>query len=105
MDYPNGPGRPPINDVLAALVLRMAREDPSWGYLKIQGEASDPVDLNPASHHSARSVGTSLEEQGGYVHHNASRGTPPTCSTAHISSNAADLTSLIPDVKLTFPSK
>jgi transposase InsO family protein len=36
--YPRQPGRPPVAQPLRALVLRMARENPTWGYRRIQGE-------------------------------------------------------------------
>ena len=36
--YPHRPGRPPIDDVLTALVVRMATDNPNWGYRRLQGE-------------------------------------------------------------------
>jgi transposase len=36
--YPSRSGRPPIDPAVAALVEQMARDNPGWGYQRIQGE-------------------------------------------------------------------
>jgi putative transposase len=35
---PRSPGRPPISGELVELILRLAGDNPSWGYTRIQGE-------------------------------------------------------------------
>jgi putative transposase len=45
--YPHRVGRPPIEEAVAALIARMARDNPSWGYQRIHDE------LRKLGHHVA----------------------------------------------------
>jgi hypothetical protein len=36
--YPNRSRRPPVDPMIVALIERMARENETWGYKRIQGE-------------------------------------------------------------------
>jgi hypothetical protein len=40
--YPQRSGRPPTDPAIVALVLRLARENSSWGYERIRGELKNP---------------------------------------------------------------
>jgi transposase InsO family protein len=53
------PGRPPVSEEVKQLVLRMARENPSWGYDRIQGALG-----NLGHQISDRTVGNILKANG-----------------------------------------
>ena len=57
--YPRGPGRPPLGQEVQQLIVRLARENPRWGYQRIQGEL-----LQLGVHVSATAVRSILRRHG-----------------------------------------
>ena len=56
---PRKPGRPPISDEVSQLIVRMANENPSWGYDRIQGALA-----NLGHEVSDTTVGNVLKDNG-----------------------------------------
>jgi putative transposase len=55
--YPNRVGRPPVDEAVAVLIQRMAGENQSWGYKRIQGEL-----LKPGHHVGASTIHRLLKQ-------------------------------------------
>ena len=56
---PRQPGRPPLDPSIKHLILRLGRENPRWGYLRIRGEL-----LKLGIDVSATTIATVLRQSG-----------------------------------------
>jgi hypothetical protein len=69
--YPHLPGRPPVDPVVAGLIEQMARDNPGWGYQRIQGE------LRASATGSARPPSAGSSNTWAYHQRRCAATTPP----------------------------
>jgi hypothetical protein len=69
--YPNHSGRPPLDPTIVALIERMARENQTWGYQRVQASCSDSATASVHPPSAGSSSGA------GYHRHRCERPTRP----------------------------
>jgi hypothetical protein len=73
--YPHQPGRPPLHEDVRQLIMRMARENPRWGYQRIKAGSNSSASGSP--HHHPHGAGSTWVGSGAAADGHHMAGVPP----------------------------